>query len=443
MKYDLLLKILQFLMYLKRFCWMVGRGLFFILGVFSGPIIRFFAFIHYKIGYFFKKHGLVRPDNWVLQRGNLQILIFLALFLVAVPQTILFKKQDSFAAGRNTIAYNLVVTTEVYDLEEVVAEPPLNEQMAPSWKQGVVSTDIYSVPHLAGNYTVQDLSSIAPGGLAINKPIIMPGVTINAVRSKVAEYVVEPGDSLSSIAYQYDVSVATILWANGLTERSIIRPGNVLKVPPISGIMYKVKKGDSLKKIASTFRANVIDIVNFNHLDEDGSDLKAGEEIMVPGGKPVASVIVSSPSRPVNVAQTRGSVAVPASSRQAPGASGFVWPAGVRIVTQYFSWKHNGLDIAGPMSTPIYAVKAGTVTISQCGWNGGYGCYVVIDHGDGFSTRYGHNSRLLVVPGEYVETGQTVALMGNTGNVRGVTGIHVHFEVRVNGRAVNPLGYVR
>lgn len=443
MKYNVLLKVLRILMYLKRFCWWIGSGLFFVLGIFFSPVLRFFAFIHYKLGYSFKKHGLARPDNWILQRSNLQILIFLALFLVAVPQTILFKKQDSFAAGRNTIAYNLVATTEIYDLQEVVAEPPLSEQVSPSWKQGVVSTDIYSVPHLAGNYNVQDLSGVAPGGLAINKPIIMPGATVNTVRDKVVNYTVESGDSLSSIAYQFDVSVATVLWANNLSERSTIRPGDVLKIPPASGVMYKVKNGDNLKKIATTFKASVIDIVNFNHLDEDGSDLKSGEEIMIPGGKPVSVVVVSKPTRPVIVSQSGGSVAVPAGSRQAPGSAGFVWPAGVHVVTQYFSWKHNALDIAGPMSTPIYAAKSGTVTISQCGWNGGYGCYVVIDHGDGFSTRYGHNSRLLVVPGEYVETGQTIALMGNTGNVRGVTGIHSHFEVRINGRAVNPLGYVR
>ena len=101
MKYNLLLKTLRILMYLKRFSWLVGRGLFFVLGGLSKPFLRFFALIHYKTEYSLKKHGLVRPDNWILQRGNLQIFIFLALFLVAVPQTILFKKQDSFAEQKN------------------------------------------------------------------------------------------------------------------------------------------------------------------------------------------------------------------------------------------------------------------------------------------------------------------------------------------------------
>jgi murein DD-endopeptidase MepM/ murein hydrolase activator NlpD len=113
------------------------------------------------------------------------------------------------------------------------------------------------------------------------------------------------------------------------------------------------------------------------------------------------------------------------------------------MITQYFGWTHHAIDIAGPFETPTYAAKAGTVEKAQCGWNSGYGCYVIIDHGNGIKTLYGHHSRLLVSPGEYVETGQTIALMGNTGKVRGRTGIHVHFEIIKNGVRVNPLGYVR
>ena len=443
MKYNLLLKFLRVLVYIKRFFWWLGHGLFFIFGRLLLPLWHLVALGSYKMGYFFKKHGISRPDNWILQRDNLQILIFFVLLALALPQTILFKKQESYAAGRNTIAYELVASEEVYDIEEVVAEPPISQQYAPSWKEGVVSTDIYTVPHLAANYLQQDLSSIAPGGLAVNKPIIMPGVILNTTRYRAVDYVVEAGDSLSSIAYQFDVSVATLLWANSLIERSIIRPGDKLKIPPTSGIMHKIKKGDNLKKIAALYRAKVEDIVNFNHLRDDGSDLIAGEDIMIPGGVKQYVAVVSRPIRPIITNETGGLVAVPAGSRQAPGSAGFIWPSASHIVTQYFSWKHNALDIGGKMATTLYAAKAGTVSISQCGWNGGYGCYIIIDHGDGFSTRYGHNSRLLVSPGEYVETGQAIALMVNTGNVRGVTGIHLHFEVRVNGRAVNPLGYVR
>lgn len=423
-------------MYGKRFCWWVGRGLFFVLGGLATPFWRFGAFINYKLNYFLKKHGLTRPDNWILQRRNLQVVIFLALLLVALPQTVLSKRQDSYAVGRNTIAYVLSAPSEDYELEEIKAEPPAAEQVAPSWKEGVVSTDIYAVPQRQRYPMEQDLAAVAPGGLAINKPYIMPGAVIGGMRNKTVEYVVEPGDSLSTIAYQFDVSVVTVLWANNLTLQSVIRPGNKLKIPPTSGIMHKIKKGDNLKKIATLYRAKMDDIVRFNKLKEDGTDLIIGEEIMIPGGaKPYVYV---PPVRP-----TIGSIAAPAGSRQAAGAYGFVWPTTARNVTQYYNWRHHAIDIAGSMATAIYAAKAGTVEVSQCGWNGGYGCYIILNHGDGYKTVYGHNSRLLVSVGERVDIGQAIALMGNTGNVRGRTGIHLHFEIRINGTLVNPLGYVK
>ena len=133
-------------------------------------------------------------------------------------------------------------------------------------------------------------------------------------------------------------------------------------------------------------------------------------------------------------------VAAPIPTVTAPAGSGYIWPSSATIITQYYHWRHNGLDIAGKVGNSVYATRAGTVKVSQCGWNGGYGCWIKIDHGDGLESRYGHNSELLVSVGDYVEQGQLIAYMGSTGNS---TGPHVHFEIRVNGSNVNPLSYVR
>jgi murein DD-endopeptidase MepM/ murein hydrolase activator NlpD len=134
---------------------------------------------------------------------------------------------------------------------------------------------------------------------------------------------------------------------------------------------------------------------------------------------------------------------VPPSSSAGASESGYVWPSGARIITQYYGLRHHALDIAGAWQTPNYATKAGKVITSQCGWNSGYGCYIIIDHGGGVKSLYGHNSKLLVSVGDEVEAGQTIGLMGNTGKVRGLTGIHLHFEIIVNGARVNPLRYTR
>ena len=124
----------------------------------------------------------------------------------------------------------------------------------------------------------------------------------------------------------------------------------------------------------------------------------------------------------------------------------FRWPTSGRI-TSYFggrkspggigSTNHKGIDIAVPRGTPIYAADGGTVTYS--GWMSGYGYLVEINHGNGYVTRYGHNSSLTVSVGQHVYKGQQVARAGSTGNS---TGNHCHFEVRYNGVAKNPLNYL-
>ena len=98
---------------------------------------------------------------------------------------------------------------------------------------------------------------------------------------------------------------------------------------------------------------------------------------------------------------------------------------------------HEGIDIAVPPGTPVVASKGGTVIVA--GWIGGYGNLVVVDHGGGLSTAYGHNSGFAVGVGQAVAQGQIVAYSGSTGNS---TGPHVHFEVRINGSATDPLGYL-
>lgn len=114
------------------------------------------------------------------------------------------------------------------------------------------------------------------------------------------------------------------------------------------------------------------------------------------------------------------------------------WPAGVRKITQYFSWRHTGLDIAGPLGTPIYAADSGTVEIE--GWGSGYGNQIVINHGGGKKTRYAHLSKFYVEKGEAVTKGQAIAAMGSTG---WSTGSHLHFEVIINGTKYNPLNYIK
>jgi murein DD-endopeptidase MepM/ murein hydrolase activator NlpD len=140
----------------------------------------------------------------------------------------------------------------------------------------------------------------------------------------------------------------------------------------------------------------------------------------------------------IRAAQSSASAYVPPSG--SPSAAGFVWPVH-GVLTSYFGWRwgrmHEGIDIAVGNGTPVVASASGTVIVA--GWMGGYGNLVVIDHGGGMSTAYGHNTSVTVGVGQQVMQGQLIAYSGNTGHS---TGPHVHFEVRVNGAAVDPMGYL-
>jgi len=127
-------------------------------------------------------------------------------------------------------------------------------------------------------------------------------------------------------------------------------------------------------------------------------------------------------------------------------AEGYTWPTAGGIGS-YFGYRmhpilgysrlHGGLDIGGRMGQPIWAAKEGQVILA--GWNGGYGNTIIIDHGNGYASLYGHQSGLLVSVGDYVETGQHIGNVGSTGLS---TGPHLHFEIRQNGTVIDPLPFL-
>jgi murein DD-endopeptidase MepM/ murein hydrolase activator NlpD len=139
------------------------------------------------------------------------------------------------------------------------------------------------------------------------------------------------------------------------------------------------------------------------------------------------------------IRSAQGTGSASSGSGAAP-ASGFVWPVDGPITSSFgLRWgrMHEGIDIGVGFGTPIRAAAAGTVI--HAGWLGGYGNLVVVDHGGGLSTAYGHQQEIYVSSGQQVDQGTVLGEVGSTGNS---TGPHLHFEVRVNGSAIDPLGYL-
>lgn len=188
---------------------------------------------------------------------------------------------------------------------------------------------------------------------------------------------------------------------------------------------YIVKKKDTLWSISKKFNVPIETILTFNNLNEK-SVIKAGDEIFIPGVKPQAVIGIAQESK-----KFKGKFV---SANSDLGADGF----GVPVSGLNWGIKHsqNGSDIAASCGEPVYASKGGKVVESLDGWNSGYGNYILIDHGRGVYTLYGHLSLRVVDTGEEVSKGELIGYVGNTGYTVGQTGCHLHFEIR--GRA-NPL----
>lgn len=244
---------------------------------------------------------------------------------------------------------------------------------------------------------------------------------------KITTYIVQKGDTLSEIAEKFDITTNTILWANDLQKDSKIKIGQELVILPVSGVQYTVKSGDAVESIARRFKADKQEIIDHNNLGNN-SLIKIGDVLVIPG---VATHIIAT-NAPANKSSNTVTKTVSASVTavkdvsQKVAAVLFAKPVEAATKTQGIHG-NNAVDLAASEDTPILAAADGEVAISQDGWNGGYGTYVVINHSNGTQTLYAHNSENLVSVGEKVTQGQIIAYMGSTGKS---TGDHVHFEVR-------------
>jgi len=266
----------------------------------------------------------------------------------------------------------------------------------------------------------------------IMKPEVWTEVGDRSDVGGVIDHVVAEGETLGEIAKKYGVQENTILQNNPTISPAHLKIGTVLKIPSNNGLIHRVKKGETLSGIAKKYKVDLEKILAQNEMKAD-TTLVAGQEIIIPGAKR----IVRAPSR------SSGSRAPYRSGRgvSARETGGTLLFPTQGSYTQGYHYGHYAVDIAKVGGAPIWAAESGTVIRARGGWNGGYGNYVIIDHGNGMQTLYAHQKYLMVKEGDYVKRGQQIGYMGNTGRVRGRTGVHLHFEVRVNGKKKNPKYY--
>jgi len=397
--------------------------------------LNYLAFIK-RLGWSGAKDGLL---VFVVNQKLVHVMVvFLTIVLVFINLTAKSKAETLISPSRNTILASLV-KSEFSDLEadtEYIVES--SEQgtalsVKPKTyidKQGVVHSQI----GVGVEEEYEDMGSGLQNNSAISRPGL-PGTQISKrQRSGIIEYTVKMGDSISTIAEEFDISVNTILWENNLSSYSLIKPGMTLSILPVSGLSHTVARGETLSSVAKKYDVAESDIMTINKL-ADASQLSSGAKIIIPGGKK-SSLPEYKPKTYTGYTAIKNII----KSSDAPPAAGnkMNWPTQGHIITQYYSWRHTGLDVANKVGTPLYAADSGTVTYS--GWSNGYGYNVLIDHGGGKQTRYAHASKLYVKDGEKVTKGETIAAMGSTG---WSTGSHIHFEVIINGKKLNPLNYIK
>ncbi len=315
------------------------------------------------------------------------------------------------------------------------------------------------VPNNAFSAGPEEISVDAPQFLLVEDGFLMKSssLTEQGSRRAYAEGIihnVREGDSLLKIADRYRISVDTILWANGIARDAALKPGQELVILPVDGVLHTVNRGQTLQQIAELYGIPSAVIATQNKVQ--GNFILAGQELIIPGGRPIVGNKIAqgdltfNPNVKAGVKQPTtpapkptGGKAAPTNTVAEPSYGVLGMPCNNCFYTQYYHPGHYAVDIQTRGGGPIYAAEDGVVIRSDEGWNGGYGNVVEVDHGNGLVTLYGHNKALFVKKGDTVKRGQEIASMGNTGRVYGQTGIHVHFEVRVNGIKKNPLLYLK
>jgi len=379
--------------------------------------------------YFHIKKAIVQGNNKLTSFKYIDGALVITIFVFIIFYNLNTKYALAEDLGKKSLLAQVIST----EFEEEIVEGIIEED-----SQGSAQVITEASPIQSGAIQIKDIprkpeaqnleqTGLTESASALIKPNLT-GIQSTSTRTELVYYEVQTGDNIGFIAEQFNLKQSTVLWANQLSSSSLIKPGDKLVILPTDGVYHQVTRGETISSIARKYQAESEEILDYNQL-ADASAIQIGEKLIIPGGKMTYSI-----PTPTSLGSIKQVFSAPSGTIS---TKGFIWPSTSRRITQYYNWRHTGLDIGAKTGTPIISSKAGRV--ERAGWSTGYGYNIIVDHGGGVQTLYAHASKLYVERGNQVQAGQTIGAVGSTG---WSTGPHIHYEIRINGVKVNPLSYL-
>ncbi len=373
---------------------------------FKKNILLLFEYIKYKLEFFLENINLSNVLNLFKNKIFLSVLVI--AFIILFNLSIFAIKNKS----NNNFYFNKKFDNSDKTYRKILSEmnPETND---------IIENYLPKIPQITSIANIDGkVSEIFYDYISSDNTLNSDGV----IGVKYEEYTIGEGENLTTISRKIGVNLDTLVSVNKITNANKLKPGQKIIIPNRNGLLYTIKQNENIEEVASKYDIQLNRILAFNKIDEM-SDIEIGDDIFLPGAKYTLDERIEKFGQMFSLPVTVTRISSLFGHRVHP-------------ITKVRT-KHTGVDIPGSLNTPVYAARKGKVIFA--GYSGGYGNLVIVRHDKGYTTYYGHLNKITTKIGANVGVGVMIGRMGSTGNS---TGSHLHFEVRRNGEALNPIDFI-
>ncbi len=373
---------------------------------FKKNILLLFEYIKYKVEIFLENINL--PNVLNLFKNKVFLSVSVIVFIILFNLSIFAIKNKS----NNNFYFNKRFDNSDKTYRKILSEmnPETND---------IIENYLPKIPQITSIANIDGkVSEIFYDYISSDNTLNSDGV----IGVKYEEYTIGEGENLTTISRKIGVNLDTLVSVNKITNANKLKPGQKIIIPNRNGLLYTIKQNENIEDVASKYDIQLNRILAFNKIDEI-SDIEIGDDIFLPGAKYTLDE---------RIEKFGQMFSLPVTVTRISSLFGYR----VHPITKVRT-KHTGVDIPGSLNTPVYAARKGKVIFA--GYSGGYGNLVIVRHDKGYTTYYGHLNKITTKIGANVGVGVMIGRMGSTGNS---TGSHLHFEVRRNGEALNPIDFI-